>query len=65
MQLDLKLPELFNAADYFVDRNVREGRGEKTAVICEDRSFTYADIQAGMNRVGNAQIGRASCRERV
>ncbi|GKT09016.1 benzoate-CoA ligase family protein [Desulforhabdus sp. TSK] len=57
MQLDLKIPELFNAADYFVDRNVREGRGQKTAVICEDRSFTYADIQAGMNRVGNALKG--------
>ncbi|MGC8493691.1 MAG: benzoate-CoA ligase family protein [Syntrophobacteraceae bacterium] len=53
MQLDLNLPDLFNAADYFVDRNVREGRGDKVAVLCEDRAATYSQIQAGMNRVGN------------
>lgn len=47
------LPQTFNAADYFVDRNVREGRGGKVAVLCEDRSFTYADIQAAMNRFGH------------
>jgi 4-hydroxybenzoate-CoA ligase len=57
MQLDLHLPEQFNAADYFVDRNIRENRGHRTAVICEDRRLTYADIQAGMNRVGNALKG--------
>ncbi|GKT08515.1 benzoate-CoA ligase family protein [Desulforhabdus sp. TSK] len=54
MQFDLQLPELFNASDYFVDRHIREGRGGKIAVKCQDRSFTYADIQAGMNQVGNA-----------
>lgn len=53
MDFKLNLPERFNAADHFVDRNVREGRGDKLAVICEDRQCTYAQIQAGMNRVGN------------
>ena len=48
------LPEKFNAADYFVDRNIREGRGNKVAVICEDRRFTYEQIRSGMNQVGNA-----------
>ncbi|WP_207061365.1 benzoate-CoA ligase family protein [Motiliproteus sp. SC1-56] len=43
----------YNAADYFVDRNVREGRGGKTAVICEGRQLTYGEIQAGVNRFGN------------
>jgi benzoate-CoA ligase family protein len=57
MQFDLQLPEKFNAADYFVDRHIREGRGGKTAVLCEDRSRTYAEIQAGMNRVGNGLKG--------
>lgn len=50
----LKLPEAFNAADYYIDRNVREGRGDKIAVLCEDRSFTYRQIQTGVNRFGNA-----------
>ena len=54
MGFELKLPDRFNAADYFVDRNVREGRGEKVAVICEDRKLTYKQIQEGVNRVGNA-----------
>jgi len=54
MEFTLQLPERFNAADYFVDRNIREGRADKPAVICEDRRLTYGQIQAGMNRVGNA-----------
>jgi len=54
MPYNLNLPETFNAADYFVDRNVREGRGDKVAVRCEDRCFTYREIQQGVNRTGNA-----------
>ncbi len=54
MAFSFELPYEFNAADYFVDRNVREGRGDNTAVICEERSFSYRDIQQGVNRVGNA-----------
>jgi benzoate-CoA ligase len=54
MPYNLNLPEVFNATDYFVDRNVREGRGNKVAVRCEDRSFTYSEIQDNVNRAGNA-----------
>src|SRR5512138_2399510 len=54
MPYNLNLPEAFNAADFFVDRNIREGRGDKVAVLCEDRSFTYGQIKEGMNRFGNA-----------
>jgi len=57
MHLELNLPETFNAADYFVDRNIREGRGQKTAVLCRDKAFTYAQIQTGVNKVGNALKG--------
>jgi benzoate-CoA ligase len=53
MGFKLKLPLRFNAADYFVDRNIREGRGGKVAVICENRRFTYSQILEGVNRVGN------------
>ena len=53
MTTSLNLPEIFNAADHFVDRHIREGRGGRTAIRCNDRSYTYADVQAGMNRVGN------------
>lgn len=54
MPYNLNLPEAFNAADYFVDRNVREGRGAKVAVCCEDRSLTYRQLQEAVNRFGNA-----------
>jgi benzoate-CoA ligase len=53
MEFDLQLPDQFNAADYFVDRNIRKGRADKPAVICEGRQLTYGQVQAGMNRVGN------------
>jgi benzoate-CoA ligase len=53
MEFNFQLPRKFNAADYFVDRNIREGRESKTAVICEDRKFTYGQIQKGMNQIGN------------
>lgn len=56
MPYNLNLPEAFNAADFFVDRNIREGRGEKVAVLCEERAFTYGQIQEGMNRFGNALL---------
>lgn len=54
MTFECNLPEQFNAADYFVDRNIREGRADKVAVICEDRKLTYEQIRIGMNQVGNA-----------
>jgi len=46
--------DFFNAADYFVDRNVRQGRGHKTAVYTEYRNYTYNDIQMMANKTANA-----------
>ncbi len=54
MITECNLPEQFNAADYFVDRHIREGRGNKLAVVCEDRKLTCEQIRFGMNQVGNA-----------
>jgi 4-hydroxybenzoate-CoA ligase len=46
--------EFFNAADYFIDRNVRQGRGHKIAVYTELRNYTYNDIQKMANKTANA-----------
>ena len=46
--------DFFNAADYFVDRNVRQGRGHKVAVYTEHRNYTYNDIQKMTNKSANA-----------
>jgi len=48
------LPEQFNVATYFVDRNVAAGRGARPAFVCEDRVLTYADVLDLVNRTGNA-----------
>lgn len=57
MPYNLNLPEAFNAADYFIDRNIREQRGDKVAVLCEDRTLTYSQLKEGVNRFGNALQG--------
>jgi len=53
------LPEEFNAASYFVDRHISEGRGEKVAIECGGRQVTYRELYESVNQVGNAlkQLG--------
>src|SRR5215472_8911222 len=48
------LPDEFNAASYFVDRHLAEGRGAKTGIECGDARITYAELAANINRTGNA-----------
>ena len=53
----LALPEQFNAATAFLDRNIVEGRAAKTAIYCEDKAYTYGEIADIANRVGNSLLG--------
>jgi benzoate-CoA ligase family protein len=46
-------PNLYNVVDHFVDCHIREGRGEKTAIISGDKRVTYAEIAEQINRVAN------------
>jgi 4-hydroxybenzoate-CoA ligase len=46
--------EFFNAADYFIDRNIRQGRGHKVAIYTEHRNYTYNDVQKMTNKTANA-----------
>ena len=50
---DIVLPETFNAASYFVDRNVGEGKGEKIAIECGEERVSYRQLVERTNRVGN------------
>jgi benzoate-CoA ligase len=50
----VKLPDEFNAATYYVDRNVHEGRGERVAIECGDERVTYRQVLDRVNRAGNA-----------
>jgi benzoate-CoA ligase family protein len=51
-----RLPEQFNVATWFVDRNVDEGRGASPAFHCENRTLTYQDVFDLANRTGNALL---------
>ncbi len=53
------LPETFNAASYFVDRNVLEGRAHKTAIECREERVSYQQLLERTNRLGNVlrQLG--------
>jgi benzoate-CoA ligase family protein len=47
-------PERFNMAHYFLDARVEEGRGDHVAVIDDGGRYTYCQVQALANQVGNA-----------
>ena len=50
----LGVPETFNAAAHFVDRNVADGRGACVAIECGDARITYGDVLHNVNRVASA-----------
>jgi benzoate-CoA ligase len=52
--LELNLPRNFNAAEYFVDRNMAEGRGNKAAILYEDQVISYRRLAENVNRTANA-----------
>ncbi len=47
-------PERFNAVERFVDWNVKQGRGNKTAIFHKDDRITYQQLLDKVNRTGNA-----------
>ena len=48
------LPDQFNVATYFVDRNVAEGRGDRVAIEYAARRITYREVLERVNRFGYA-----------
>jgi benzoate-CoA ligase family protein len=49
----ISLPDEFNAASYFVDRHITEGRDDKVAIECGDSQVTYRQLFQCVNQVGN------------
>ena len=47
------IPRRFNLASWFVDRNVDEGRGGRTALIWPEGATTYGELAALVNRSGH------------
>jgi benzoate-CoA ligase len=57
--MSVDLPDIYNAATTFVDDNIAEGRGQRTAIYYQDQKITYQDVFEKVNRTGNAlkQLG--------
>ena len=51
------LPERFNVASFFLDRNLGPGRSERIAFVHEGRRYTYDEVAALANQAGNALAG--------
>ena len=49
----IRLPEQLNIADWLLDARVREGRGDRPALITDQGAFTYREVQALANRFGH------------
>ena len=48
-----KLPERLNIVDWLLDARVREGRGERPALLTDQGTLRYRDVQALANQFGN------------
>lgn len=48
------VPERFNMADALVDAQVRAGRGDRVAVVTDQRTWTYLELARLINRAGKA-----------
>jgi benzoate-CoA ligase family protein len=58
----MDIPERLNVAEYFVDRNLAEGRGGRTALLTGDRAVTYAELAAEVNRIGHVLLDQGVAR---
>ena len=51
---ELEQADFFNAADHFIDRNIRQGKGHKIAIYTDHRNYSYNDLQKMINKTANA-----------
>lgn len=54
--MTITFPEQFNMATYFLDSRIEEGFGDRIAVYCGNKQYTYSEVQSMANRVGNALL---------
>lgn len=48
-----ELPRQFNLTTFFLDRNLEQGRGHRTALIADDQAYTYDEIARLTNQAGH------------
>jgi len=50
----MEISEKFNVSQYFLDRQLEEGRGEEVAILYRERQLTYRQLSEQVNRAANA-----------
>jgi benzoate-CoA ligase family protein len=48
------IPQYYNVTTKLIDEMVEKGLGDKVAVYYKDKTYTYAEMQSMVNKVGNA-----------
>src|SRR6266545_803125 len=56
------IPVTFNAAVWFVDRNVEYGRESRVAIECGTDRITYGQLLQCVNRIGSALRSKCAVR---
>ena len=49
----MAFPDTYNLADHFVDRHLREGRGDKVAIVSGESRITFRELSERVNQVGH------------
>jgi benzoate-CoA ligase family protein len=52
-QFEVPLAERLNLGSYYLDINLEAGRGDKTAIYYQDKTYSFFDLWRLTNRVGN------------
>ena len=55
-QINLTIPEKFNAGWFMLDCHIEEGIGDNVAIYYKDQKITYQDVFLESNRLGNALL---------
>lgn len=51
--IDISIPAQFNLTTYFLEDNLKKGRGDKVAIYYQDETYTFSDVCTLTNKVGN------------
>src|SRR5688572_30089731 len=54
--MTITLPEQLNIADWLLDARVREGKGDRPALVTDHGTLSYRDVQALSNRFGHLLV---------
>jgi benzoate-CoA ligase family protein len=55
---DFDAPDVFNLSEHLLGQRIAEGRGERRALLLDDRTLTYAEVDALASRFGNLLLDR-------